>query len=61
MTEKEFVILTVGILKEIITDVPDDYEVRFEDSGMSYPVMDYEIQDNFKELTLKPGDFDEGV
>ena len=59
MTEKEFVILPVSILKEILADVPDDYVVRFEDSGMSYPIMDYEVQDDFKELTLNPGDFNE--
>ena len=59
MTEKEFVILLVSILKEILADVPDDYTVRFEDNGMSYPVMDYEVDDTNKELTLKPGDFND--
>ena len=59
MTEKEFVILPVSILKEILADIPDDYVVRFEDSGMSYPVMDYEVDDTNEELTLKPGDFNE--
>lgn len=53
----EFVILTAGILKEILSDVPDDYKVRFEDEGMSYPVMDYDVQHNLKKFTLKPGDF----
>ena len=56
MTEMDFINITVGILKEILEDLPDEYTVRFEDHGLSYPVMDYEVQDNFKELTLKPGD-----
>ena len=49
----EFIILTAGILKEILEDVPDNYDIRFEDCGMSYPVMDYEVQENQKELTLR--------
>lgn len=53
MSEKEFIVLNVGILKEILADIPDNYEIRFEESGMSYPVMDYEVQDNHHELTLK--------
>lgn len=57
MTEKEFIILNVGILKEILADIPDDYDVRFEDNGMSYPVRDYEVQDKLNELTLKFGDW----
>ena len=59
MTEKEFIPLTVGILKEILADVPDDYTVRFEDEGMSFPVMDYDVQHNIREFTLKPGDFND--
>ena len=54
MTEMEFVNIDVGILKEILEDIPDEYIVRFEDNGMSYPIMNYEVEDEFKELTLKP-------
>ena len=61
MTEKEFIPLTVGILKEILADVPDDYTVRFEDHGMSFPVMNYEVQDNLHELSLKFGDLNEEI
>lgn len=55
MSDMEFINITVGILKEVLEDLPDEYIVRFEDSGLSYPIMDYEVQDNFKELTLKNG------
>ena len=58
MTEMDFIVMNVGTLKEILEDVPDEYCVRFEDRGLSYPVMDYEIQDNFKEFTIKPGDLE---
>ena len=40
---------------QVLEDLPDEYIVRFEDMGLSYPIMDYEVQDNFKELTLKMG------
>ena len=55
MSDMEFINITVGILKEVLEDLPDEYIVRFEDMGLSYPIMDYEVQDNFKELTLKMG------
>ena len=55
MSDMEFINITVGILKEVLEDIPDAYIVRFEDRGLSYPIMDYEVQDNFKELTLKNG------
>ena len=61
MTEKEFIPLTVGILKEILAEVPDDYTVRYEDGGMSFPVMNYEVQDNLHELSLKVGDLNEEI
>ena len=56
MTDMDFINITVGILKEVLEDIPDEYIVRFEDHGLSYPVMDYEVQDSLKELTLKMGD-----
>lgn len=55
MTDMDFINITVGILKEVLEDIPDEYIVRFEDQGMSYPIMEYDVQDNFKELTLKMG------
>ena len=54
----DFINITVGILKEVLEDIPDEYIVRFEDHGLSYPVMDYEVQDSLKELTLKMGDME---
>ena len=56
MSELEFINITVGILKEVLEDIPDEYIVRFEYDGLSYPIKDYEVQDDFKELTLKMGD-----
>lgn len=56
MSDLEFINITVGILKEVLEDIPDEYLVRFEDTGLSYPIKDYEVQDDFKELTLKMGD-----
>ena len=53
MTEMDFMVMTAGILKECLEDVPDEYSIRFEYTGMSYPIMDYEVQDEFKEFTLK--------
>ena len=53
MTEMEFINMTVGLLKEILQDVPDEYIVRFEDCGFSYPVMDYDIEPDVKEFNLK--------
>ena len=56
MSELEFINITVGILKEVLEDIPDEYIVRFEDTGLSYPIKDYEVDDSVKELTLKMGD-----
>ena len=53
MSDMEFINMTVGLLKEILTDVPDEYIVRFEDCGFSYPVMDYDVDDEYKEFNLK--------
>ncbi len=58
MTDEEFIVLNVGLLKEILEDIPDEYVVRFEDRGLSYPIMDYDISSDFQELTLKPGDIE---
>jgi len=58
MTDEEFIVLNVGLLKEILEDIPDEYVVRFEDKGFSYPIMDYDISSDFQELTLKPGDIE---
>ena len=58
MSEMEFINITVGILKEVLEDIPDEYIVRFEDNGLSYPIKDYEVEDDFKELTLKMGDME---
>ena len=58
MSEMEFINITVGILKEVLEDIPDEYIVRFEDTGLSYPIKDYEVEDDFKELTLKRGDME---
>ena len=56
MSDLEFINITVGILKEVLEDIPDEYIVRFEDDVSSYPIKDYEVEDEFKELTLKMGD-----
>ena len=57
MSELEFINITVGILKEVLEDIPDEYIISFEDDVCySYPIKDYEVQDEFKELTLKMGD-----
>ena len=56
MSELEFINITVGILKEVLEDIPDEYIVRFEDDVSSYPIMDYDVDDSVKELTLKMGD-----
>ena len=56
MSDLEFINITVGILKEVLEDIPDEYIIRFEDMGLSYPILDYEVQDDLKELTLKMGD-----
>ena len=58
MSDLEFINITVGILKEVLEDIPDEYIVRFEDNGLSYPIKDYEVEDDFKELTLKMGDME---
>ena len=58
MTEMDFINITVGILKEILEDIPDEYIIRFEDKGLSFPVKDYEIEDDLKEVTLKMGDME---
>lgn len=54
----DFINITVGILKEVLEDIPDEYIIRFEDNGLSFPVMDYEVQDSLKEITLKMGDME---
>ena len=56
MSDLGFINITVGILKEVLEDIPDEYTVRFEDDVSSYPIKDYEVDDDFKELTLKMGD-----
>ena len=56
MSELEFINITVGILKEVLEDIPDEYIVRFEDDTTTYPIKDYEVDDSVKELTLKMGD-----
>ena len=58
MTDMDFINITVGILKEVLEDIPDEYIIRFEDNGLSFPVMDYEVQDSLKEITLKMGDME---
>ena len=58
MSEMEFINITVEILKEVLEDIPDEYIVKFEDDVGSYPIKDYEVQDDFKELTLKMGDME---
>lgn len=56
MGDLEFINITVGILKEVLGDIPDEYIIRFEDDTTTYPIKDYEVEDEFKELTLKMGD-----
>ena len=57
MTEMEFINLTVGILKEFLEDVPDEYSITVEDFPThTIPVMNFDTNDEFKEFVLKPGD-----
>ena len=56
MSDLEFINITVGILKEVLEDIPDEYIVRFEDDATTYPIKDYKVDDDCKELTLKMGD-----
>ena len=58
MSDMEFINITVGILKEVLEDIPDEYIVRFEDETSTYPIKDYEVDDDCKELTLKMGDME---
>ena len=43
MSDLEFINITVGILKEVLEDIPDEYIVRFEDDATTYPIKDYEL------------------
>lgn len=56
MSDMEFINITAGILKEVLEDIPDEYDVRFGDDISSFPIKDYEVDDDCKELTLKMGD-----
>jgi hypothetical protein len=56
----EFINLTVGILKEFLEDVPNEYLVTVEEfEGKTLPVMTFETVDEWKEFILKPGDLNE--
>ena len=55
MTEMEFINLTVGVLKEFLEDVPDEYTVMVDD----VPVMNFDVDDDVKEFVFKPGDLNE--
>lgn len=60
MSEIEFINLTVGILKEFLEDIPDEYSVSVEDvPGHLIPVMNFDSYDDLKEFILKPGDLNE--
>ena len=58
MSEMEFMNLTVGILKEILEDIPDEYSVRCELDGLVIPIMNYTIKDEYKDLLLNVGDIE---
>lgn len=61
MCELEFINLTVGILKEFLEDIPDEYCVSVEDfPNHTVPVMNFDTDDDLKEFILKPGDLNEG-
>ena len=53
MSDLEFINITVGILKEVLEDIPDEYIVRFEDEVSIYPVMSYNVDSELKEFTLR--------
>lgn len=56
MTEMEFINLNVGIFKEILEDVPDEYMITVEDvPSFNIPVMNYDVEDEAKEFIIKPG------
>ena len=60
MTEMEFINLTVGILREFLEDVPDEYSITVEDfPNHTIPVMNFDIVDYAKEFVIKPGDLNE--
>lgn len=49
-------IINVGVLKEVLDHVPDDFDVEFHDvvNNISYPVLDkVEIDVSEKKLVLK--------
>ena len=60
MTEMEFMNLTVGILKEFLEDVPNEYIVTVESSpGYNVPVMNFDTDEECKEFVFKPGDLND--
>ena len=60
MCEKEFMNLNVGILKEFLEELPDDYNILVESVPNYFePVMNLDIDDDCKEVIFKVGDLNE--
>lgn len=53
MSDEDFKTMSVGQLKEILEDVPDDYEVYVNYDVFIYdPIMQYEIDEKTERITL---------
>ena len=60
MTDMDFIALNKIILAEILEDIPDEYTIMMDlGQGLHYPVIDYSINDDAKEVILTPGDLDD--
>ena len=55
LSEMEFITLTVGVLREFLEDVPDEYTVMVGD----VPVMNFDVDGTCKEFVFKPGDLND--
>lgn len=59
MTEMEFLNLTVGVLREVLEDIPDEYSIVCEENNDVYPIMNYSTQDDSKLLIFEVGDLND--
>ncbi len=54
MTEMSFINITVGILKEELKDIPNEYLIRIEDnSNIKRDATDFEICGELMEFIIK--------
>ena len=45
--------LTVGILKEFLEDIPEEYNIIIDKSNIIYPASDIMLDDTCKEIIIK--------